>query len=369
MPSPTRTITPAQSPVQPKRKLETTVSTENAVGAIKKKEKPTEQSTSNMMMEIDQEIENNTMTPVSLQEQTAETIANNENVIQEKQLDLVENMCDELMQKESTSPPGNKSKEKPVARQKTITKLDAVKELTEEEVNPTRVIKKFVNKHKTADLVAAITSPPPSDNTTEQQQQQQRTESTRKNSLTDESGKVPTERRRSRILETAEKFQNLNNTNNEKQKKIVIPGVSVGSFKKEFERRASLTGVPSKSTDKKIIEDNEQQQGSRRESIEPPKEDNNSQNAGATMENSDSKNSLVNFSLEEARRSMENSIALLNQAKDETVKEVEQLCAKTENVAVSDTSAAANAEREKKLRNAREIIGNAIQPGGRLCMG
>ncbi|XP_025832041.1 probable serine/threonine-protein kinase DDB_G0277165 isoform X2 [Agrilus planipennis] len=53
------------------------------------------------------------------------------------------------------------------------------------------------------------------------------------------------ERRRSKIFETAEKFQNLvssgDKSNNEKSKKIVIPGVSVGGFRKEFERKASLS--------------------------------------------------------------------------------------------------------------------------------
>lgn len=33
----------------------------------------------------------------------------------------------------------------------------------------------------------------------------------------------------------------MNNQNNEKYKKFSIPGVSVGNFKKEFERKASLT--------------------------------------------------------------------------------------------------------------------------------
>uniref|UniRef100_A0A6P7GS24 CBL-interacting serine/threonine-protein kinase 3-like n=1 Tax=Diabrotica virgifera virgifera TaxID=50390 RepID=A0A6P7GS24_DIAVI len=57
----------------------------------------------------------------------------------------------------------------------------------------------------------------------------------------------PIERRRSRIFEAAEKFQNLISpteakpTVTEKPKKILIPGVSVDGFKKEFERKASLT--------------------------------------------------------------------------------------------------------------------------------
>ncbi|XP_065155761.1 uncharacterized protein [Atheta coriaria] len=61
--------------------------------------------------------------------------------------------------------------------------------------------------------------------------------------------KVP-ERRQSRIFEQAEKFQSLISTGEkekspekQKPKKIIIPGVSVGGFKKEFERKASLTST------------------------------------------------------------------------------------------------------------------------------
>lgn len=65
----------------------------------------------------------------------------------------------------------------------------------------------------------------------------------------DEEPAKPIERRRSKIFETAEKFQNLISSSEsktavpEKPKKIVIPGVSVGGFKKEFERKASLTST------------------------------------------------------------------------------------------------------------------------------
>lgn len=58
-------------------------------------------------------------------------------------------------------------------------------------------------------------------------------------------------RRRSTIFEQAEKFQNLlapseskaSTVVPEKPKKIIIPGVSVGGFKREFERKASLTST------------------------------------------------------------------------------------------------------------------------------
>lgn len=59
----------------------------------------------------------------------------------------------------------------------------------------------------------------------------------------------PVERRRSKIFETAEKFQNMISSSDsktavaEKPKKLVIPGVSVGGYKKEYERKASLTST------------------------------------------------------------------------------------------------------------------------------
>jgi len=54
----------------------------------------------------------------------------------------------------------------------------------------------------------------------------------------------PVERRRSKIFETAEKFNQLASTaENEKPKKIFIPGVNVGGAKRAFERKASLSSI------------------------------------------------------------------------------------------------------------------------------
>lgn len=70
----------------------------------------------------------------------------------------------------------------------------------------------------------------------------------------------PVERRRSKIFETAEKFNQLSSTaENEKPKKIFIPGVNVGGAKRAFERKASLSSVttppPTKATASKVIID------------------------------------------------------------------------------------------------------------------
>ncbi|KAK1127685.1 hypothetical protein K0M31_003180 [Melipona bicolor] len=68
------------------------------------------------------------------------------------------------------------------------------------------------------------------------------------------------ERRRSKIFETAEKFNQMASTvESEKPKKIFIPGVNVGGAKRVFERKASLSSIgtppPAKHTASKIIID------------------------------------------------------------------------------------------------------------------
>lgn len=69
----------------------------------------------------------------------------------------------------------------------------------------------------------------------------------------------PVERRRSKIFETAEKFNQMTSSlENEKPKKIFIPGVNVGGAKRAFERKASLTSgtvTPVKHNTSKVIID------------------------------------------------------------------------------------------------------------------
>uniref|UniRef100_A0A6P4E2T6 Serine/threonine-protein kinase par-1 isoform X8 n=1 Tax=Drosophila rhopaloa TaxID=1041015 RepID=A0A6P4E2T6_DRORH len=373
MPSPTRTITPAQSPVQTKRKLQPTVSTENAAGTTaKKKEKP-----ANSSFVISKEGAPLTETPPTIIEpqatlMEAETIANIPEEgpapsYSQKDMQLVGDLCEQLMGDGSNStavtavaPPPAPT---PVARQATRGKLDAVVE-TPEEKDATKVIKKFVNKHKTADLVNAINEsaskaaapvgavvPPPF---------------VRKCSLQDEStlNKFNAERRKSRILETAEKFQpppQVAAAAPEKPKKLSIPGVSVGSFKKEFEKKATNPPTAEGPTPGELRAQEQvaaaaaAAQEAEALGTPPP-----SPVVAQSLEASDSKNSVASISLDEARRSMENSIALLLQAQNESSKEVDQLCAQTETIGVSEP--ATLQERERKLKNARAIIGNAIQP-------
>ncbi|XP_039232204.1 serine/threonine-protein kinase par-1 isoform X9 [Drosophila yakuba] len=374
MPSPTRTITPAQSPVQTKRKLQPTVSTENAAGTTaKKKEKP---ANSSFVISKDGGAPLTEAPPTIIEPQAtlmeAETIANIPEEVplpsySQKDMQAVGELCDQLMGDTSNNTATNAAPAPqaptPVARQPTRGKLDAVVE-TPEEKDATKVIKKFVNKHKTADLVNAINesaskaaapvgavAPPPF---------------IRKCSLQDEStlNKFNAERRKSRILETAEKFQPpppVAAAAPEKPKKLSIPGVSVGSFKKEFEKKATNPPAAEGPTPGELRAQEQvaaaaaATQEAEALNTPPP-----SPVVAQSLEGSDSKNSVASISLDEARRSMENSIALLLQAQNESSNEVDQLCAQTETIGVSEP--ATQQERERKLKNARAIIGNAIQP-------
>ncbi|XP_039971135.1 serine-rich adhesin for platelets isoform X5 [Bactrocera tryoni] len=422
MPSPTRTITPTQSPVQSKRKLETTVSTENAHGAaLKKKDKL---GSSSMVLG-----ESNLPRPQEIPMETEEDEAAEQEIDEEpsaagntmpsssfsqRDMEMVGDLCEELIKEESKSPIAAPLTESSttvtpthggVLRQKTISKLESLEEAPEEK-DATKVIKKFVNKHKTADLVNAIGQiTPTAEKTSEQSTPTPATTTTttnnaksaiakpsataannatpapfvRKCSLQDEGSlsKFNADRRKSRVLETTEKLQQMNTSNatgggSEKPKKFSIPGVSVGSFKKEFERKATNPPVQQGPTPGELRAMEEvaaaaaaaqeleaEDQSLTADSAQQP----TTPVPTGHIESSDSKNSVASLSLEDARRSMENSIALLRQAQSESSKEVDQLCAQTENIEVSEASSpVVTAERERKLKNARAIIGNAIQP-------
>ncbi|KAG5671704.1 hypothetical protein PVAND_001887 [Polypedilum vanderplanki] len=469
MPSPTRTITPQEASIQAsqqqqtKRKLEPTISTENATGGAKKKEKPiselkndssSKQQSIPEVMEIDTESSSPSSPPSKeetkekkvikkkkgddeqqaeiAKEEKVEEKAENVQDVQES-LKKIEELCDELMEKTDKN---NKIDEKPQKQVDVIqstptststlgtattttnsstssslstfnsapvktpsptaaliaqpSKVDDVKKEAIKKISSP--VKRDMVKHKTSDLSNALTSLAAASK--ESSMTPQQTKSTvqvaanandRKSSLPEDAGNnapvaKPTtvEKRRSRILETAEKFQNMNNQNNEKYKKFSIPGVSVGSFKKEFERKASdasssVSNIKKSIDTRRDLNDNNNKVPQDDKVIKSNNENSNDRpnsNASSTskiseeLNQSDSKNSVHSFSLEEARRSMENSIALLQRAKNESrSKDVDNLCAKTESFTIQQRSDSngSNNEREKKLQAAREIIGGVIQ--------
>ncbi|XP_052869802.1 uncharacterized protein LOC128275365 [Anopheles cruzii] len=464
MPSPTRTITPAEaatgSPAQTKRKLETTVSTENATGAVKKKDKA-DPSPSHPripeVMDLEEAAAIGSDPPPTAQptdgspsrpEDGAGSEATHASPTADKfeaqevldDLQNLENMCDELLLEATTQPHSEPAPEQqpeplpsepaaangvaqspvstPDVTHKTVSSVRAKLEKLEKpepEQKPAFPVapRKVFGKNKTTDLTSAIhavNAPGATEPGDAPGGPVHRSTSVeRKSSLPEESLARTAERRKSRILETAEKFQNMNQQQqaggNEKFKKFVLPGggvPTVGNYKKEFERK---TGLSSSATFTKpppaTLELQQQQRklaadqdGGRQEPVgspvatppstvgsgptksissafqpssqphvEPPPKS----KSDDEVKDSDSKSSVGSFSLEEARRSMENSIALLNKVKPVTpdtsapsTPTMEQLCSRTESFSMLDEG-----ERERKLKNAREIIGNAI-PIGRL---
>lgn len=379
-PSPTRTMTPAESPAQqPKRKPETTISSESVIGdasvGARKRDKPSDQLKSTQSKLSISEIMD---VEEAEKEKAVDSAAHDKRSEEFSSSTLAEvNDADDMVEQPRTNVP-KQTIASAIIEEVTSAPLAVASETAK------TVAKKF---GKTASSEAV---PSPAAHSPHAQLE-------RRDSLPDESAKPSSERRRSRILETAEKFQGGGGLA-DKPKKIVIPGVSVGSHKKEFERKASLTSStlppitpaekrhlinsdsieqadpPSKAGSRKgsLIgsglnegDDNKIPLGEHTIKEEASSHTVNRGGSGdgvAKLYQSDSKSS--NLSLEEARRSMENSIALLNQAKTESNSDVDQLCAKTESVAVS-TDVNASGDRQKKLK-AREIIGNAIP---RLGMG
>ncbi|XP_055531925.1 probable serine/threonine-protein kinase DDB_G0282963 isoform X3 [Wyeomyia smithii] len=411
MPSPTRTITPSEiSPAQPKRKLEPTVSTENAPGTVKKKEKANDRlklGKSQPVIPEAMDVESLPPSHPSSVSDIASTMTATEAVEEPysienppvaakdvlEDLQSLENMCDELLQETTIPSTKDKTADESVATidaqalpatstpkiespTKTVSNVKARLEKLEKADKPTEKVpyKKFYNKNKTVDLTAAVNQVSKQDQEFSQIKSASNLE--RKNSLPEESLTKPAERRRSRILETAERFQNMNNQNNDKFKKFSLPGVpTVGNYKKEFERKASMQNsissvAPNRLSSFEMQKKQELDFSSPTHSRQSSSTDLQSSLSANDdtfitkadqyeVKESDSKSSVNSFSLEEARRSMENSIALLNKVRTDA-SSVNELCSKTENVSVSDDT-----ERERKLKNAREIIGNAI-PIGRL---
>lgn len=344
-PSPTRTIEPSGSMVQQqqqqsqhqqvKRKPENTISTESMTGA-RKRDKPTEQIKSTPSKLTISEV---------MDVDVNESKANQEQITEKSVAQLSSSTLPDVLDKEIR-------KNEPVAKSKNKGSSDTIieevppialqKAMTGEPKPPKTTLRTKTTDLSEAPCTAATESGTPSSG-----------ERTPEESVP----KPTTERRKSRILEAAERFEANANATVDKPKKFVVP-------KKEVERK--ISAPPSTKTSSSVaiekrteplnkVKDNDQAANDIA-NVKSEMASTNSSSADVDLTKSDSKTS--NLSLEEARRSMENSIALLNQAKMESNNEVDQLGAKTENVTVS--SKKDDGERQKQLKHAREIIGNAI---------
>lgn len=246
----------------PKRKLEVTVSTENANmsnSGAKRKERLSKKDDNAAASMSDLPLVNDTplTTDTSkLSKNMTQTLVKDQEVIADKE-EFVENdpnlqgaACSELIEESKKNEAKDKKKNVKTVKQtatpaavesegkedkledkenksNNIVESEADKK-EETKIPVKKVIKKIVTKKKKEEI-SPVT------------QEAETASPTAK----------PMERRRSKIFETAEKFQNLLTSNDsksssvlsEKPKKIFIPGVNVGGFKKEFERKASLTST------------------------------------------------------------------------------------------------------------------------------
>lgn len=323
---------PTQQP-QVKRKPENTISTDSMTGA-RKRDKPTEQIKSTQSkLTISEVMDVDVNQPQANQDQVTE-----KSVAELSSSTLPEVLDEEIKNDELAPESKSKNKADSDIIIEEVPPMELQKALTGEPKPP-----KTTLRTKTTDLSEVSATPKSDDRTTDEP-----------------VSKPTTERRKSRILEAAERFEANANAAIDKPKKIVVP-------KKEVERKMSAPQPSTKTTSPVTLDnakraephnkDNDKDKGVN--DIANAKSEivsNSSSGADVDLTKSDSKAS--NLSLDEARRSMENSIALLNQAKLESSNEVDQLCAKTENVAVSNKQD--DGERQKQLKHAREIIGNAI---------
>lgn len=336
-PSPTRNITPSASMAQQqvKRKPENTISTESMTGA-RKRDKPTEQVKGTQsklsiseVMDVDETAQNEEHTEKSITDLSSSTLPE---------------VVNEQIEKDEKK--ASKSKKKGEKNDTII-----------EEVPPNQLQKTLTSEPKTAKNFAKT-------KTTDLSEVARKPPSPQEERIPDEPVPKPsTERRKSRVMETAERFEPAT-APVEKPKKFVVPA------KKEVERKISAPQPTTTSfADKQQkTASNLPQQSSEKtlndiSKVKVEMASANSSGQEVDLTKSDSKTSTL--SLEEARRSMENSIALLNQAKIESSNEVDQLCAQTENVAVSTKHD--DGERQKKLKHAREVIGSRLSGMGKFC--
>lgn len=305
----------------PKRKLEVTVSTENANmsnSGAKRKERPVKaaasnnkemsseplsgDATANMELPKQDGLVCNNVTQPPVKDNNVEKAAAVES--QDADLSLQGAACTELVEQSKINDAVNKEKKKVIVKKKT--KVDKITPAVNEDTSSNNAhtaedsvsnkenqrnnhaaeiadsdkkedtkipmkrrvtVKKKPISDKTTTATATtptVTSVEDTKPTTMKQQEPQvlpepieeqpeetkETKTTTEDKSKTDDAQTPAksvERRRSKIFETAEKFQSLLTNNDsktsvlEKPKKIFIPGVNVGGFKKEFERKASLT--------------------------------------------------------------------------------------------------------------------------------
>ncbi|KAF5290003.1 hypothetical protein FQR65_LT11669 [Abscondita terminalis] len=329
----------------PKRKLETTISTDQvAKDEIKRKEKIVKEHTI-----ADITLHSGTEATANEDASMTETTELNKNQIQvlSPEMDISEEYvdpstqgaaCTEIIEdaKKNEINRNDQTKSKQVleevvevhqeaADKENIKEVDTeVKEQkTEEKQSKIPAKRKLVKKKVLTDKNENVTSKPEHESAPVETAKVIEEE---KNEIEDAQtvNNKPVERRRSRIFETAEKFQNMISANEaksgaiEKPKKIVIPGVSVGGYKKEFERKASLTSTNKIGLVKKPSLDQEEAK------VEPPKDEKVNEPQTETVSSTEGESQAE----KERRMQVKNAVDIISNAleKDGTRKSKSRPC-------------------------------------------
>lgn len=255
----------------PKRKLEVTVSTENANmsnNSAKRKEISKKGDTAAASMI---ELPTNVQSLINESPVTTDTSKLSKNMTQtlvkDQDEEFVENdpnlqgaACSELIEESKKNEAKEKKKNVKTVKQ-TATPIAVESEGNDKENKSNNIVepddKKEETKIPVKKVIKKVIVKKKKEDKPEQTSTQEAESVTKKDATPPAK---PMERRRSKIFETAEKFQNLVTSNDsktsmlpEKPKKIFIPGVNVGGFKKEFERKASLTSTSPPVLPKKTV--------------------------------------------------------------------------------------------------------------------
>ncbi|KAK9890858.1 hypothetical protein WA026_012203 [Henosepilachna vigintioctopunctata] len=344
----------------PKRKLESTVSTDrvNLDKGLKRKDKIIKENTvaditvHSGIHEVG-EMDDSNMSESSLHKSLTQTLSRDMEVEQMEDLSVEGAACSEIMEevnKKSIKEPSrlkrnltttlstkleninetpsqesvissiNKENEEIETVAQEIKPEEKVEETPEPKTAKKKIIRKKVltDRNENAKEKEKSKSPQPTDKIENEVQVEEQINKENQEEIVEVPTK-PVERRRSRIFEAAEKFQNMitpaetPKTPVEKPKKIIIPGVSVDGFKKEFERKASLTSsaVPKLKSDpsKKAVNADKQKSD---ESGSKPSPSQMAEEKKISKENKDT--------VEDKEESNENSKAVINDDRKEKVR-------------------------------------------------
>ncbi|XP_054276428.1 NUAK family SNF1-like kinase 1 isoform X2 [Macrosteles quadrilineatus] len=174
----------------------------------------------------------------------------------------------------------------------------------------------------------------------------------------EEKPSKPMERRKSKIFETAEKFNKIGTAEAQPKpqpKKVVLPGVKVSDYKKAYERRSSLAS----STTNFVRGSASRKSLSGESSISPPPVDDTKFSLASTV----ALNKLVENVEKLSKMEDEKEKAESEERKAEKKASPEKVVEVKKEETKTDKGVKVEDDTRKKVKNAVQVIGNAITEG------